>query len=220
MKVWIEWNYKSPKNPEILLTSEIMPATEALRISDDFEKTGRVKEIFFYDEQHTKWNKKELIRLLKEVETEPHDIVAYFDGGFDLQTNKAGLGTAIYYTQNNRDYRVRANEVFNELETNNEAEYAAFWFMLLTLEEIGVKNIGVEFKGDSQVVLNQLSGEWPCFEDTLNKWLDRIEEKMKHLGIHPTYSPIGRKLNGESDKLATQALEGTVVSSKIEINGK
>jgi ribonuclease HI len=220
MKVWIEWTYKSPKNQGIQLTSEIIPAIDALRISDDFEKTGRVKELFFYDEQHTKWTKKELTKLLKEVETEPHDIVAYFDGGFDLQTNKAGLGTAIYFTQNNKNYRVRANNVFNELETNNEAEYAAFWFMLLTLEELGVKNIGVEFKGDSQVVLNQLSGEWPCFEDTLNKWLDRIEDKLKEMGIRPTFSPIARKQNVESDKLATQALEGVVVSSKFEINGK
>ncbi|MBD8068146.1 ribonuclease H family protein [Bacillus sp. PS06] len=220
MLVLIEWFYKSPKNQNIVLTSEMIPAKEALMISDDFEKTGRVKELVFYDQQHTKWTKKELIKLLKEVETEPQNIVAYFDGGFDLQTHKAGLGTAIYFTQNNRDYRVRANEVFDELETNNEAEYAAFWFMLLTLEELGVKNTAVEFKGDSQVVLNQLSGDWPCFEDTLNKWLDRIEDKMKDMGIRPTYSPIARKQNGESDKLATQALEGTMVSSKFEINGK
>jgi ribonuclease HI len=221
VKLWMEWTYKTPKkNNEIILTSEPLQAEVALMISDDFEKTGRTKEIFFYDEQHTKWSKKEIIKLLKEVETEPQDIVAFFDGGFDLTTNKAGLGVAIYFTQNRREYRVRVNEVFDQLETNNEAEYAAFWLMLGTLEEIGVKNTTVTFKGDSQVVLNQLSGEWPCFESILNKWLDRIEEKIMLLGIHPVYEPISRKLNGEADKLATQALEGTIVSSKLELNGK
>lgn len=220
MKVWMEWSYKTPKNSEVLLTSEVIPANEALMLSDDFERTGRVKELFFYDEQHTKWSKKELTKLLKEIETEPHDIIAYFDGGFDVDTNTAGLGVAIYYTQNNRQYRVRVNEVFNELESNNEAEYAAFWLMLRTLEELEVKNTPVTFKGDSHVVLKQLSGEWPCFEETLNKWLDRIEDKIGKLGIHPTYDPIGRKQNSETDKLASQALQGTMVSSKIEINGK
>ncbi|WP_078546240.1 ribonuclease H family protein [Litchfieldia alkalitelluris] len=220
MKVMIEWIYKTPKNMEVLLTSEMMLAADALKISDDFERTGRVKELHFYDEQHLKWTKKELTKLLKEIETEPQNIVAYFDGGFDLNTNKAGLGSAIYYIQNNREYRVRANEVFDELETNNEAEYAAFWFTVLKLEEIGVRHTKVTFKGDSQVVLNQLSGDWPCFEDVLNKWLDRIEEKLKELGIRPEYSPIPRKQNSETDKLATQALEGVIVSSKLEINGK
>jgi len=220
MKLWIEWTYKTPKNREIVLRSDLIPAEEALLISDDFDRTGRVKEVVFYDEQQTKWSKKEVSKLLKEVETEPHDITAYFDGGFDKQQNKAGLGVAIYYTQNNKKYRVRVNEVFNEMDTNNEAEYAAFWFMLNTLEELGVKNISVTFKGDSHVVLNQLSGEWPCFEETLNKWLDRIEGRIKQLGIHPTYEPITRKYNGEADKLATQALEGVMVSSKIELDGK
>lgn len=219
MKLRIEWTYKTPKNKIITLSSDEMPAEEALLISDDFERTGRTKELVFYDEQHTKWTKKELLRLLKEMETEPSDVIAYFDGGFDLQTNRAGLGVAIYYEQNKQKYRVRVNEVFDELESNNEAEYAAFWLMLNTLEEIGVHHIPVTFRGDSNVVLKQLSGEWPCFEENLNRWLDRIEEKIKKLGIRPTFDPISRKQNGEADKLATQALEGVVVSAKFEING-
>lgn len=197
-----------------------MNAEEALFISDDFEKTGRVIELFFYDEQHTKWTKKEITKLLKEIETEPHDVIAYFDGGFDIETNKAGLGVAIYYTQNKKKFRVRANEAFDQIDTNNEAEYAAFWFMLQQLEELGVHHLPVTFRGDSHVVLKQLSGEWPCMEENLNRWLDRIEEKIKSLGIIANYDPITRKENNEADKLATQALQGVIVSSNFELDGK
>lgn len=220
MKLWIEWTYKTPKNKVVVLNSELMNAEEALFISDDFEKTGRVKELFFYDEQHTKWTKKEITKLLKEIETEPHDVTAYFDGGFDIDTNKAGLGVAIYYTQNKKKFRVRVNEAFDQIDTNNEAEYAAFWFMLQKLEEMGVHHLPVTFRGDSHVVLKQLSGEWPCMEENLNRWLDRIEEKIKSLGIIANYDPITRKENNEADKLATQALQGVIVSSNFELDGK
>ena len=219
MKLWVEWTYKTPRNKVVVLNTELMPAEEALLLTDDFEKTGRVKKLFFYDEQHTKWTKKEITKLLKEVDTEPHDIVAYFDGGFELANHKAGLGAVIYYTQNKKQFRVRVNEAFDELETNNEAEYAAFWFLLQKLEEIGVHHLPVTFRGDSHVVLKQLSGEWPCLEEKLNRWLDRIEEKLGKLGIRPIYDPILRKENIEADKLATKALQGVFVSSNFEING-
>ena len=219
MKLWVEWTYKTPRNKVVVLNTELMSAEEALLLTDDFEKTGRVKELFFYDEQHTKWTKKEITKLLKEVDTEPHDIVAYFDGGFELANHKAGLGAVIYYTQNKKQFRVRVNEAFDELETNNEAEYAAFWFLLQKLEEIGVHHLPVTFRGDSHVVLKQLSGEWPCLEEKLNRWLDRIEEKLGKLGIRPIYDPILRKENIEADKLATKALQGVFVSSNFEING-
>ncbi|WP_246941935.1 ribonuclease H family protein [Bacillus pinisoli] len=215
MNVWIEWKYKTAKNIEITLTTETIPAKKALLIAEDFLKTGRTKDIVFYDEQHTMWTKKEFEKLLKEVEQEPHHIEVFFDGGFDVQLKKAGAGLAIYYTKNNQDYRIRENSVLDGLDNNNEAEYAALWQAVLRLEELGVRNIGVHFKGDSQVVLNQLSGEWPCFEDEFNRWLDRIEDKLKELGIKPTYTAISRKENREADQLATQALQGVMVSSHL-----
>lgn len=217
MKVSIEWKYKTRNNKELTLTSGFISLEDALLISEDFEKTGRMKQLLFYDEQYTSWTKKELSKLIKEVETEPHDVIAYFDGGFHAGMNKAGLGVAIYYTQNNQSFRMRVNDQFEELDTNNEAEYAAFWFLLNQLQELGVHHMQVTFRGDSHVVLNQLSGDWPCTEKSLNRWLDRIEAKMNKLGIRPIYEPISRKENNEADKLATQALKNVFVSSKKKL---
>lgn len=220
MKLTIEWKYQTLKKREAVLTSELMPANEALLLAEDFEKTGRVKELSFYDERYTKWTKKEIQKLLKEVQTEPHDLIAYFDGGFDLENHVAGIGIVIYYTQNQKKYRIRKNFKIYDIDSNNEAEYIALWNVILQLEEIGAHHVPVIFRGDSHVVLNQLSGEWPCFEESHNKWLDRIEEKIKLLGIIPNYEPISRKENSEADKLATQSLQGVDVYSKIEMQSK
>ncbi|MBM6619320.1 ribonuclease H family protein [Bacillus suaedaesalsae] len=218
MKVWIEWKYKTAKNLVTTLTSEVMSAKQALLLANDFLKTGRTKEVVFYDEQHTMWTKKEFEKLLEEIVEEPNDIEVFFDGGYDVDTKQAGIGVVIYYTRNNQNFRIRENVFIDQLGSNNEAEYAAFWQAVLRLEELGVHNMPVQFKGDSQVVLNQLSGEWPCFEDEFNVWLDRIEEKVKQLGIRPTYTPISRKENKEADQLASQALQGTMVSSHLNLS--
>ncbi|NSL52633.1 ribonuclease H family protein [Calidifontibacillus erzurumensis] len=217
MKVSIHWTYKHPKGRQVKLISDPLPASEALFLAEDFERTGRTKEIMFYDLTDQGWTKKELQQYLKGIETEPHDIVAFFDGGYDLATKKAGLGIVIYYVQNNKRYRIRKNSVVEEINSNNEAEYAALWLVIQELENLGVHHIGVTFKGDSQVVLNQLSGEWPVYEAEFNRWIDRIEGKIKSLGIKPIYEPVSRKLNKEADQLALQALKGIEINSRIEL---
>ena len=217
MKYKLEWEYKAKGIDSILFSSDFLDSEHALQAGEELEKSGRAGEISFIDEIGTSWTIKEMRKLLEEVEEEPHDLTVYFDGGFDNYSHKAGLGAIIYFKQGKKKYRLRANEVFDELETNNEAEYAALYFALTILEEMGVKNMTCDIKGDSQVVLKQLEGEWPCYEETLNRWLDRIENKIKELGLHPKYNPVGRKENKEADKLATQALQGKMINSKMQI---
>lgn len=216
MELTMVWKYITPKKKEVELTSARVSAKEALIFTKDFEKTGRMKDIYFLDELGTTWNKKELEKYLQGIETEPHDITAYFDGGYDKATKRAGVGAVIYFQQNGKHYRIRKNALLEELDSNNEAEYAAFWFLLNTLEELGAQRIPVAFKGDSLVVLNQLAGEWPCYDEALSRWLDRIEEKLNKLGINPKYESINRKDNKEADELAKQAIMGVDISSQVE----
>lgn len=217
MKYKLEWEYKTKGIESILFSSDFLDGEHALQAGEELEKSGKAGEISFIDEIGTSWTIKEMRKLLAEVEEEPHDLTVYFDGGFDNYNHKAGLGTIIYFKQGKKKYRLRANEVFDELETNNEAEYAALYFALTILEEMGVRNMTCDIKGDSQVVLKQLEGEWPCYEETLNRWLDRIENKIKELALYPRYNPVGRKENKEADKLATQALQGKMINSKMQI---
>ncbi|WP_164669407.1 reverse transcriptase-like protein [Virgibacillus doumboii] len=216
MNVRIEFTYKTQKGTETVFYSEEMPAKKALLLAEDLEKTGRMKNILFIDRYEYRWNLKELKKQLEEIRTEPHNVTVYFDGGFDLQTKKSGLGCAIYYEQNDKSYRIRKNAMIDELQSNNETEYAALHLALQEVEQLGVHHMPVTFTGDSQVVVNQLKGEWPCYEAELSRLADRIEEHLERIGIDPEYELIPRKQNREADHLASQALKGVEVESVVE----
>lgn len=214
----MEWVYQTTKRKQIVtFQSDYLPVEDTLLLVEDMEKTGRTKEILFFDEDNREWNKKELIKYSEKIEEEPHDIIAVFDGGFDKDTKLAGLGIAIYYEKNGEKYRIRKNAVFEHIESNNEAEYAALWLLLLELEALNVKHIHVTFKGDSLVVINQMSDEWPCYEEELQKWLEKIAGKIKELGLKPSFEAISRKQNRETDQLAAQALAGIEIASHAPI---
>ena len=217
MKVFIEWMYKTPKGTETILRSEEMPAAQALLLAEDMTKTGRAKSITFIDQFDATWTMKELKGYLKGIETEPHNITVYFDGGFDHASNQSGLGCVIYYEQSGKSYRLRRNAPSAELVSNNEAEYAALYLGLQELDLLHVHHLPVRFVGDSQVVINQLTDEWPVLESGLARWVERIENKLKRLEIQPTYELIQRKLNTEADRLATQALNGVAITATVEV---
>jgi ribonuclease HI len=216
MKVIVEWTYKAPKGVETVFRSDEMEAAQAVRIAEDLERTGRMKNVKFVDQFDSTWTVKELKGYLKGIETEPHNITVYFDGGFDLTTKEAGLGCVIYYDQNGASYRLRRNASVEQLVSNNEAEYAALHFSLQELELLDVHDMSVRFIGDSRVVINHLSEEWPVIEQHLFNWANRIEAKLKELGIRPEYELVTRKANAEADRLATQALNGIEITATIE----
>ncbi|MFB4168158.1 reverse transcriptase-like protein [Virgibacillus sp. JSM 102003] len=217
MNVRIELSYTTPKGTETTFSSEEMRAKKALLIAEDLERTGRMKNLKFIDHHENRWNLKELRKQMEEIKTEPHHVTVYFDGGFDLETNKSGLGCAIYYEQNNKLYRLRKNALVEELETNNEAEYAALHLGIQELELLGVHHLPVTFIGDSQVIINQLKEDWPCYEEELAKWADRIESHVSNLGIDAEYKLISRKGNKEADQLASQALKEIEITSTSEV---
>lgn len=209
MKIRLEWTYRSAKGTETVFRSDEMTAAQGVQIAEDLERTKRVKELSFVDSfDDSVWSMKEMKAYLKSIETEPHDITVYFDGGFDIENKNSGLGCVIYYSQSGKAYRLRQNERIDGLVSNNEAEYAALHLCIQELEFMEVKNIPVSFIGDSKIVINGMNGEWPVIETELVRWADRIQAKLEQLGIRPEYSLIPRKDNFEADRLATQALKG------------
>ncbi|MEC5423570.1 ribonuclease H family protein [Virgibacillus sp. C22-A2] len=217
MNVRIEFTYRTPKGTESVFSSEEMPAKKALLLVEDLERTKRMKNLVFIDRHETAWSLKELKKQMEEIKTEPHHVTVYFDGGFDLKTKRSGLGCAIYYEQNDKSFRLRRNALVEELETNNEAEFAALHLALQELEILGVHHLPVTFVGDSQVVINQLQEDWPCYEEALVNWADRIENKMDQLGIDAVFELVPRKQNKEADQLASQALSEVEITSTWEI---
>ncbi|WCK52692.1 reverse transcriptase-like protein [Aneurinibacillus sp. Ricciae_BoGa-3] len=217
MNVSIEWTYRAHKSKKtVAMTSEWISAEEALVLSLDIERTGRAAAIVFRDETGGEWNKKELQKYTEEVEEEPHNVTVYFDGGYRKEEQTAGLGIVLFFERNGKTYRMRKNRFLEHIESNNEAEFAAIWMGIRELEELGVHHLPVVFRGDSQVVMNQLAGEWPSL-GAVNNWLDRVESKLNEMGIRPIYEGISRQDNKEADNLASQALKGEMISSLLEI---
>lgn len=220
MNVRIEWVYKTPKGTEAIFHSEEMPAAKAVLLAEDLERTGRTKKLVFVDRFDSTWTVKEMKGYLKGIETEPHNITVYFDGGFSPATSNSGLGCVIYYEQSGKSYRLRRNAPSAELASNNEAEYAALYLSLQELELLGVHHLPIRFIGDSKVVINQMGGDWPAMEADLARWADRIDQKLEKLGIQPEYELVPRRENAEADQLATQALNGIDIAGVIEMTVK
>jgi len=216
LKITIEWTYHH-KGVETVFRSEEMPPAHALSVAEELMKTGRTKNILFLDEHDSTWTLKEIKKYIKEMETEPSNVTVYFDGGFNLESRISGLGCVIYFEQNGKKYRLRKNLTLDGLSSNNEAEYAALHFSVQELESLGVHHQTVRFIGDSQVVINQMSGEWPVYEKELMNWADRIDEYLNRLGIKPEFEPVSRKENEEADRLANQALDDIEIDGKIEL---
>jgi ribonuclease HI len=217
MKLYIEWEYKFKKQ-SVKFTSEYLELPTVLEMIKDIEKTGRVNKLTCFDENHEEWTKKEIEKWLKSLETEPHNIEIYFDGGFHEDTKAASAGIVIYYEKTRKKQRVRKNGSLELIDSNNEAEYAALWMAITELENLGIHHIPIQVYGDSQVVINQITGEWPCYEEQFNWWIDKIEEKVKSLGLQCSYTLIGRNENKEADQLASQALKGIQINSSQQIS--
>ena len=213
MKLTLEWTYQTKSGATTTFISPPLTPHEALLFVEDIEKTGRVKQLTITDEYGSTWMMKELKKYIKELEAEPYDVTIYFDGSFDHHTNTAGLGIVIYYTQNNISHRLRKNTCFDYIESNNEAEYAALSFAINELIELGAHHQPIHIKGDSQVVINQMNGEWPAYEKNLAKWADQIDALLEKHGFEASYEFIPRNSNKEADQLASQALQGTDISS-------
>ncbi|MCM3760712.1 reverse transcriptase-like protein [Alkalihalobacillus oceani] len=217
MKVRVECHYQPAKtSKKFELLSEWLRLEEALQLVEDLEKTGRLKEVVFYDQQESSWTKKEILRFLKQLETEPQDVIAYIDGGYDRETKKAGIGVAIYYEQHHSHWRRRFNDCLELLQDNNEAEYAALYRCIQELESMDVARQEVTIYLDSMIVANQAAGEWPCYEEHYIAWLERIEQLSKKLDLILHYQLIDRNQNKEADSLAGQALSGIQIESTIE----
>lgn len=217
MYIKLKFHYKGPKTKGLQLESEWFEDKTISMLVNDMLKTGRIKDIMVMDEMGREWTLKEFNKLMEKLEEEPTNPTIFFDGGYDRQNTESGIGIVIYYDKGRERFRMRYNAKLLELSNNNEAEYAALYNAMELLQQIGVKHSPCVIKGDAQGVLKQLSGEWPCFEETLNQWLDRIEAKIEAMALQPSFQVIPRNENKEADKLASQALQNILVDSHQKI---
>ena len=121
----------------------------------------------------------------------------YFDGS--VCRDGQGIGNVLI-SPNNVVYETSIRLEYHC--TNNQAEYEALLSGLQNLVDIGVNDIDVF--DDSLLVVQQIKGEFQCFDRLLNSYLDRCLDIIKSLDMFTIYH-IPREENSRANMLAQQA---------------
>jgi len=111
---------------------------------------------------------------------------------------------AIAYYQNGKRAGTRTAKLGRK--TNNEAEYSAVIEGLRLAGELGWKKVLIRL--DSELVYNQLKGNYRIKNSRLKKYYDLIRELMSGFD-DVLFERIDRLKNKEVDKLANMVLDGT-----------
>jgi ribonuclease HI len=132
-------------------------------------------------------------------------ITVYFDG-LCYPKNPCGVAAYGYLIYRDAEIIHRGFRAVGEGKgmTNNVAEYeglkaAAKWLQDNRIEE------KILIKGDSQLVMKQMKGEWQVNSDTSKKYVPEIKQLLQ--GKDVTFQWVPREKNEEADKLSRVAYE-------------
>ena len=129
----------------------------------------------------------------------------YTDGGARGNPGPAAVGFVIKSTNN--QLIVEEGQLIGEA-TNNTAEYKAIITALNWLEENESKVTSTAtFFLDSNLVVNQLGGNFKIKKQHLSQLAQEIHSKLHDLGITATFKYIPRDKNYRADYLLYQALD-------------
>ena len=124
-----------------------------------------------------------------------------FDGGSRGNPGVGGAGAVLY--KNNQEQWSKTFYLGDNI-TNNQAEYKGLIGGLKHVSTLNLPNLLVE--GDSNLVINQVSGTWRVKNDELKILHDEVQEyinKIKDI----RFQHIPRNENKRADQLANEAMD-------------
>jgi ribonuclease HI len=135
-------------------------------------------------------------------------LIIYTDGGSRGNPGSGAIGVVVCDSREKilKEY----GEYLGENITNNEAEYQAVIFAFKKVKALfgkeKVKNIELEIKSDSELLVKQLTGKYKIMEPKIQllfiaAWNSKIEFKQVN------FINIPREENKEADRLVNQALD-------------
>lgn len=127
----------------------------------------------------------------------------YFDGLCE-PVNPGGTATFGFVITRNGEQIAEGSGLVGKGEgmTNNVAEYEAILNAIMRFKELGL-NESLLIKGDSNLVIKQLSGKWKIKSDTAKKYVPLIKEALQ--GFEYQFEWIEREQNTLADRLTRQA---------------
>jgi ribonuclease HI len=175
---------------------------EVMEILVEIEKIEN--KIKFIEDCCSKY-KKELDDIKLEIQKyipkleDNNSYVLNFDGCSKGNPGPSGAGGAIY--KNGKE--ILNYSVFLGNVTNNESEYKSLSIGIAKAIELNIKNLIV--KGDSQLVINQISVKYRVNNSNLKEIFSLIKRKIKFFN-NISFNHVYRNNNKRADELANKAL--------------
>ena len=128
-----------------------------------------------------------------------------FDGCSKGNPGKAGAGAVIY----NDDCEIISDTLFvGDNVTNNHAEYSGLILGLQMALELNIKQLLV--KGDSLLVINQMSNIYKCSSPNLIELYNKAKALEKKFDVI-IYQHVLRKFNKKADELSNIGLDKNTI---------
>lgn len=146
--------------------------------------------------------------------------IIYTDGGARGNPGPAGAGAVI---QNAEGEVLKEVSKFLGKRTNNWAEYEAVILGLETLKKIvgtKTKNVTVEFRLDSELIVRQLSGLYQIKEETLFPQFIKVHNYLVKDFPQVRFVHVRREKNKHADALANRAMSARTDSQSDGDDGK
>ncbi len=131
------------------------------------------------------------------------EIVIYTDGGARGNPGPAAVGVVIL---RDGEKILEAKQYLGDNLTNNWAEYEAVIFALVKALELLLRDEDIEFRLDSQLVVEQLSGRWKIKEASLKGQAQKVHDLLTSFGT-VTFTYVPREKNKDADRLVNEALD-------------
>lgn len=135
-----------------------------------------------------------------EMNTKPYEYTLNFDGASRGNPGPAGIGAVIFHN----GQEIWASCQYIGTKTNNQSEYSA---LILGLKEALSRDIKtLQVYGDSQLVINQINGEYKV----RNPGLQELYQEVQHLKAqfdNIIVTHVYREFNKRADQLSNMALD-------------
>jgi ribonuclease HI len=131
-------------------------------------------------------------------------VLIYTDGGARGNPGPAGAGAVIIEGEQTV---AELKKFLGEHQTNNWAEYEAVFLALTEAKKRGLHTQEVEVRLDSQLVAEQLSGNWKIKEPTLKLQWTKVRALLMSDFPAIKFVYVPRERNTEADRLVNEAID-------------
>lgn len=132
-----------------------------------------------------------------------NEYIVYTDGGARGNPGPAGIGVVI---KNAKDEVIHEIKKYIGEATNNQAEYWAVVFALEWIDGNTDKPAKVNHFLDSQLIEQQLKGNYKVKNEALRPLFLRSQELAQKIG-NVTFTHVPRRNNKRADQLVNEALD-------------